>query len=212
MNKFDEFFERLCSISNIKNQSDLSRALDVGRAAISLAKKKGVVPSRWILTLSSNFALNPLWLENGIGECRFEDNESDFVYIPKVAARLSAGGGSFLTENNIESYYSFERTWIEKKGASKNMVLMGIVGNSMEPELHEGDTVLVNQNITNILSGAIYAVGIEDTVLVKRVEKLPQKIVLHSDNSEYTPIVLQGEEINSIRIIGKIIWTAREYF
>ena len=66
-NGFEAFFKRLCSETEIKNQSQLARELDVGRAAVSLAKRKDSVPARWILDLSARFGLNPLWLEQGKG-------------------------------------------------------------------------------------------------------------------------------------------------
>ena len=91
------------------------------------------------------------------------------------------------------------------------MVLMDIFGNSMEPELKDGDTVLIDESQKDILAGAVYAVGIDDTIMVKRLEKHPNKLVLHSDNKDYSPIYLQGDEINSVRIIGKIIWICREF-
>ncbi|MBW2366771.1 MAG: S24 family peptidase, partial [Deltaproteobacteria bacterium] len=62
-----------------------------------------------------------------------------------------------------------------------------------------------------ILAGAIYAVGVEDTILVKRVEKHPNAMVLLSDNKDYAPIYLKSEDIDSIRIIGKVIWSCREF-
>jgi phage repressor protein C with HTH and peptisase S24 domain len=91
------------------------------------------------------------------------------------------------------------------------MVLMDIFGNSMSPELRDGDTVLVDESQKDILSGAMYAVGVEDTIMVKRVEKHPNRLVLLSDNRDYSPIYLQVEEIDSIRIIGKVIWVCREF-
>ena len=87
---------------------------------------------------------------------------------------------------------------------------MDICGNSMEPELKDGDTVLVDQSKTEILAGAIYAIGIDDTVMVKRIEKLPDKLVLISENERYSPTYLQGEEVNNVRILGKVIWICRE--
>jgi phage repressor protein C with HTH and peptisase S24 domain len=130
--------------------------------------------------------------------------------IPKVKARLSAGSGSFEVGSNIEGYYSFQKEWLRGKGSSKHMVLMDICGNSMEPELRNGDTVLVDQSKTEILAGAIYAIGIDDTVMVKRIEKLPDKLVLISENERYSPTYLQGEEVNNVRILGKVIWICRE--
>ena len=86
-----------------------------------------------------------------------------------------------------------------------------VLSGSMEPELKDGDTVLVDQSQKAILAGAVYAVGIDDTVMVKRLEKHPNKLVLLSDNETYSPIYLQGDEkwlsqyldrINQIRPAG----------
>ena len=91
------------------------------------------------------------------------------------------------------------------------MVLMDIFGNSMEPELKDGDTVLVDEGQKKIIAGALYAVGIEDTVMVKRLEKHPNILVLRSDNEQYAPIYLEGSDMESARIIGKVVWVGREY-
>ena len=87
---------------------------------------------------------------------------------------------------------------------------MDIFGNSMEPELKDGDTVLIDMAQKEILAGAIYAVGLDDTIMVKRLEKRPDKLVLFSDNKDYPPIYFEGEEINNVHIIGKVIWICRE--
>jgi phage repressor protein C with HTH and peptisase S24 domain len=80
----------------------------------------------------------------------------------------------------------------------------------MEPEMKDGDTILIDESQKDVLAGAIYAVGIDDTIMVKRLEKHPNKLVLLSDNKDYSPIYLQGSEIHSVRIIGKVIWICRE--
>jgi len=216
-NGFEAFFKRLCSETEITNQSQLARELDVGRAAVSLAKRKDSVPARWILDLSAKYGLNPLWLEMGKGFPRPEstmpaaDDISAYQEVPKVRARLSAGGGSFETEGQVEGYYSFRSDWLNMRGNPSNMVLMEVIGNSMEPEIKEGDMVLIDESRTDVLSGGIYAVGVEDTVMVKRVERLPGTLVLRSDNVDYSPIHLSGDELNNVRVIGKVLWASREY-
>jgi len=217
-NGFEAFFTRLCLETEIKNQSHLARELDVGRAAVSLAKRKDAVPARWILDLSARFGLNPLWLEQGRGFPRPEAvisaaEEDGLAYqeVPKVRARLSAGGGSFETAGQVEGYYSFRSDWLNTRGNPANMVLMEVIGNSMEPEIKEGDLVLIDESRNDVLSGGIYAVGVEDTVMVKRVERLPGTLVLRSDNMDYSPIHLSGDELNNVRVIGKVLWASREY-
>ena len=212
---FDSFFERLKEQTDISTQAQLARELGVGRAAVSLVKKKGAVPPRWILELSVRYNLDSTWLESGLGSPRPEVNAVEFAdefsRIPKVAARLSAGGGSFETGGEIEGFYAFRKDWIGGKGNPSDMVLMEVYGNSMEPELKEGDIVLLDQSRKDILAGGIYAVGVEDTVMVKRVEKRPGQVVLHSDNKDYAPIHLGGDELENVRVLGQVVWVSREY-
>jgi phage repressor protein C with HTH and peptisase S24 domain len=57
----------------------------------------------------------------------------------------------------------------------------------------------------DILTGSIYAVGIDDAIMVKRIEQHPGKIVLRSDNKDYEPVYLNRKEVDRFRIIGKVM-------
>jgi phage repressor protein C with HTH and peptisase S24 domain len=211
--RFESFFERVTAATQIRSQTELAAVLGINRSAITQAKKKGTIPANWVLGLSRKFGLNPDWLERGTGDPR--DNkighDPEFEKIPKVNARLCAGDGSFEVGSNIQGFYAFRKDWLSRKGNAGSMVLMDIFGNSMAPELKDGDTVLVDQSQKAIIAGVLYAVGIEDTVMVKRVEKHPNNLVLQSDNKDYAPIFLQEAEMNMARIIGKVVWVSREY-
>jgi len=210
--KFESFLQRIFEATGITSQTDLASVLRINRSAITQARKKDSIPDKWILQLYRSFGLNPDWVETGSGQTFLKKSTSDseFKNIAKVKARLSAGGGSFEVGSEIEGYYAFQKDWLTRKGATNKMVLMDIFGNSMEPEIKDGDTILIDESQKDVLAGAIYAVGIDDTIMVKRLEKHPNKLVLLSDNKDYYPIYLQGSEINSVRIIGKVIWICRE--
>ena len=210
---FELFLERIYEATGIGSQVELASALGINRSAITQAKKKGAIPEKWLFRLSRVFGLDPVWLESGDGEkfLRGADGRDDlFEKVPKVKARLCAGGGSFEVGGGIEGFYSFRNDWLRKKGNPHAMVLMDVFGNSMEPELRDGDTVLIDGSQKSIIAGAVYAVGIEDTVMVKRVEKHPHTLVLVSDNAGYAPLRLKGEEADAVRIIGKVLWVCRE--
>ena len=212
--KFESFLKRVYEATGIASQTELASALNINRSAITQARKKDSIPDKWILKLYRTFGLNPDWVETGSGPTFLKPSvsgDSIFKNIPKVKARLSAGGGSFEVGSEIEGYYAFRKEWLTTKGNINTIVLMDIFGNSMEPELKDGDTVLIDESQKDILAGAVYAVGIDDTIMVKRLEKHPNKLVLHGDNKDYSPIYLQDNEINSVRIIGKIIWICREF-
>ena len=214
MNKnFPLFFSRVSSALAISSLSELAALLNVNRSSITQARKKDSIPANWLLELFRSHGLNPDWLEGGEGPQWLKQDgmfARDFFPVPKVQARLCAGAGSFEVRSDVEEYYSFQTRWLQKKGVMGRMVLMDIFGNSMSPEIKDGDTVLIDQSQTDIYAGIVYAVGVEDTIMVKRIEKHPRKLVLLSDNKEYAPIYLSDEEMDRVRILGKVLWICRE--
>ena len=146
--------------------------------------------------------------------------ESEFYPVPKVKARLAGShGGSLVREDSIEDFYAFQYKWLSRRSLPARCVLMDVVGDSMYPTLQDGDMALVDQGQTEVYAGKIYAVGIEDTIVVKRLEKQPNKLVLRSDNSVYEPLSLPlrgGDDaydngVSDYHIIGRVIWVAREF-
>ncbi|MFO7964837.1 MAG: S24 family peptidase [Desulfobacterales bacterium] len=211
---FENILKRIYQGCGISSQSDLAAALGVNRSAITQARNKNAFPEKWILRLFRRYGLNPDWVETGKGPTFVQPSRADksnYVDIPKVKARLSAGSGSFEVGSEIEGYYAFRKDWLSAKGNSDRMVMMDIFGNSMEPELKDGDTVLIDESQKDVLAGAIYAVGIDDTIMVKRLEKHPGKLVLISDNKDHAPLYLSQSDILNVRIIGKVIWVGREF-
>lgn len=214
VNKIDSLIGRILQVTGISSQTELADALGINRSGITHARKKNEIPDRWIVKLYRRFGLNPDWIENGVGQVFLKGEAgpgSEFKIIPKVKARLSAGTGSFETLSDVTDHLYFQSKWLARKGSANAMVAMEVFGNSMEPELRPGDTVLIDQSQTEILAGAIYALGVEDTILVKRIEKHPNKLVLTSENRDYQPIFLTLDEIDKVRIIGKVVWSCREY-
>lgn len=221
---FEGFFERAAKAAGLASQAELAALLGVHRSAVTQAKRKDAVPKAWVLTVSRRTGSDPDWLEygrrrSGAGRGDGRGSVADdgaavaaeiFAAVPKVRARLSAGGGSFETGGEVERVYPFRQDWLRAKGQPSRMVLMDVVGNSMEPEIRHGDMVLIDQGQTAVVAHGVYAVGLEDTVLVKRVEKRPGQLVLLSDNRDYAPIVLTGDELDALRVIGRVLWVGRE--
>ncbi|GAU09904.1 LexA family transcriptional regulator [Desulfoplanes formicivorans] len=208
----EAFLHRTFTATGIETQIALASILRVNRAAISMAKKKGRVPEKWALKLAELYGLNPRWLLKGQGEQYLRgEHATTTMAIPRVAAKLCAGGGSFETSAMVRDTMVFSRSWLRTKGNPETMVLMDIIGDSMEPELRDGDTVLIDHSQTSVHAGAIYALGVGDSLLIKRVERQPGSIALISTNPSYAPLVLQGDELETLRVLGRILWVCREY-
>lgn len=212
--RFEIFSKKVSDVIGLRNQNELSAVIGVNSSSITQARKRDKIPANWILQLCLKYGLNPNWLEKDIGPAfiqPFDNAEEEFMQIPKVRARLCAGGGSFEVGSEIEGYYSFRKDWLSRKGNADKMVLMDIFGNSMEPELKEGDVVLIDESKKDILAGSIYAVGIDDTIMVKRLEKRPKGLALLSENTKNETIYMEGEDLNRVRLIGKVLWVGREF-
>lgn len=137
----------------------------------------------------------------------------EFAFIPKVKAVPRMGPQGLETGGEVEGYYAFRQEWLRRKGNITHMRLMRVAGDSMEPTLRDGDSVLIDESQKDIVYGKIYVVGIDDGVVVKRLDKSPGKLVLLSDNRrDYPPLEVCLDESTDVRIVGRVIWMAREIF
>ena len=69
----------------------------------------------------------------------------------------------------------------------------------------DGDIVIIRQQ-SDIDDGEIAAVLIEDEATLKRVYKMPGRLVLRAENPRYAPIDLSGAELDDVRILGKAVY------
>lgn len=78
-------------------------------------------------------------------------------------------------------------------------------GDSMiNARIFDGDLVYIRQQ-EQVSNGEIAAVLIEDEATLKRIKLYEDHISLEPENPQYRPIVLWGEEMNSVRILGKAV-------
>ena len=70
---------------------------------------------------------------------------------------------------------AFRNDWLEQFGGAKQLFVLRVEGDSMEPTLQESDTVLINKNADTIgAGGGIFAINWNSIVLVKCLQMNPQ--------------------------------------
>ena len=78
-------------------------------------------------------------------------------------------------------------------------------GDSMiNARIFDGDIVYIRQQDT-VDNGQIAAVLIDGEATLKRVKLYDDHIVLEPENPQYRPIVLWGDDMDTVHIIGKAI-------
>lgn len=217
---WQEILQRLLASTGSPNEAVLADRLGISSQSVYNAKKKGKIPPAWVVDVSKKYDVSTDWLFFGLGEMRRSDSDlsdrhdcapQDTLMVPRVKARLSAGSGSLETSNDIEERYAFKSKWLRSRGQASKMVLMYVTGDSMEPDIKDRDMVLIDQSQVDIVAGGAYAIGMDDEVLVKYVDKEPGTYVLRSANPLYAPIKvdLRDESLN-VRVIGRVLWVGRE--
>lgn len=113
---------------------------------------------------------------------------------------------------------AFRRSWLADLGvATANAVLARAADDSMAPSIHAGDLLLIDRAKKKVpLPGRspkdrrpapIYAILDAGAVHIKRLERPePGILILRSDNLSYRTEVLTGPGIDTLDIIGKVMW------
>lgn len=220
---FEARFRRLMEAANVKNEAEFARLLGINQSSIAAARKREQVPPGWVEKIADRFNADANWLFFGEGNGDLtkmqapcgarEASDVDLIMVPMVEARLSAGHGSLQVSGESDRSYAFRSDFLHRKGNPKSMVLMRVEGDSMQPEIMDGDAVLLDQSKTDIRIGKIFAVGFEDAIYLKRIDKVPGKVILKSTNPAYPPLEIdvQGQEEDLFRVIGQVLWIGREY-
>ncbi|GHU10668.1 hypothetical protein FACS1894151_10200 [Spirochaetia bacterium] len=75
----------------------------------------------------------------------------------------------------------------------------------IEAHICDGDIAIFHPNITE--GNGIFVVSVGNSLVVKRVDRdiTSQTIVLYSANPAYEPRRFSGEELDNIRVAGKVV-------
>lgn len=135
----------------------------------------------------------------------------EFVSLPLYNVEACAGDGSYVNEEQIETQLSFRRDWINTyiHANPSNLHLIYVRGDSMEPDLHDGEIVMVDTSFAGrVPRDGIYVVQIDHQVAVKRLQRLPgDKVKVMSSNSAYEPFTARIDD-GELTVIGKVVWHA----
>jgi phage repressor protein C with HTH and peptisase S24 domain len=129
----------------------------------------------------------------------------DFVLVPKIEARVSAGAGEDSAADGLRGALAFRKQWIERelRVRAVNLMAIEVVGDSMEPTLRDGDVVVVDRSQRDVISDGVFVIQDGSSAYVKRLQRdSAATITVISDNPRLRPIVLS----DSASIVGRVVW------
>jgi phage repressor protein C with HTH and peptisase S24 domain len=137
-----------------------------------------------------------------------ENNNEDYPYIKRVSLKLSAGITGFGVSMDIEDKTPIvmQKEWFSKRGyIPEKLLAVTVSGQSMEPGLYDGDTVVINTADMRLSDGEVFAVNYEGELLIKRLVRDNGLWWLSSDNSDQRKYPRKQCAGDMCLIIGRIV-------
>ncbi|MBO0211517.1 S24 family peptidase [Vibrio sp. Vb0877] len=139
-------------------------------------------------------------------------DQAETIQLPFYEVHASAGRGLAPIDEEA-SPYSIElhpQLLLDLGVSARNLFIMPIKGDSMEPTLFDGDIVIVRRELEfpRVLEG-IYVIRIDNQVFIKRIQynKFEGYMQVDSDNTFYRSFTIEGDDLNSVSIIGEAMLT-----
>ena len=137
-----------------------------------------------------------------------------FAMLPFYKTSASAGPGLEAEDGAPVHRIAFRADWLRlvTRGSISDLVVLTVDGDSMEPTLRPGDTVLVDRGQQRPQQrDGIYVIRTDGGLQVKRVAAHPVtgRITVISDNKERYPSFtdLHPAEVS---VIGRALWLGRQ--
>lgn len=126
----------------------------------------------------------------------------NIIPVPKMESLPIIGtiacGEPILANENIDGYFNVEKSL-------KADFCLRCKGDSMiNARIYDGDLVFIKKQ-PDVEDGEIAAVLIDNEATLKRVYKVPGRIILRAENPTFKPIELKENDMKDIRIIGKAV-------
>ena len=143
-----------------------------------------------------------------------ENLPAEAIKVPEVGVDASAGPGALIGEHvEVEAHWFLPEYMIRHEGgASPGAVcILRVRGDSMEPELSDGDRLVVDTDRRTPATGEMFVLWDGTGLVVKRIEILPPdgnppRLRLKSANPDYADYDCPAADAH---IAGRVLWSIR---
>jgi len=210
-----EFIGRLkVLVAGTGSANALAKAAGISQSGIQRYLNGGEPSRKALIAIALAGGVSVGWLATGHGEPEDPVTASapeleDYAFVPLYDAQCSAGDGSWNEDSRVLTKLSFTRYSLRKQGLTPDRLsAIRIDGDSMEPVLHSGDTVLIDHTRITIEGEGIYVLRLDGHLYAKRLQRNFDGVVVISANKEYAPITIPNNRLDELEIVGRAVWSA----
>ena len=168
------------------NTREAISMVERGRSGWALDK---IAAAARALDVSSDFLLGLTDDLRPAAELARELDDGDYVGVSELAS--AAGDGAVVEQERVTGRVKFRRTWLARHGlVARDCRVIQVSGESMEPTLVDGCSILVNLAARRRRTGRIFVIRAADGLVVKRADKHPSgawRIVSDNPNKHVWP-------------------------
>lgn len=159
--------------------------------------------------------VNTVCKDSDLHTCTGGDKTVFRVEILDVSA--SAGGGFIQGSDVIDVIrsieYSNERAISMFGGRSPNSVkVINVRGDSMAETIEPGDLLFVDISVNSFDGDGIYVFGFDDKIHVKRLQMIPDQLLVISDNPKYREWAVDKSNEHRFYVYGKVMISQSQSF
>lgn len=221
MDKVESIIRKMCDALGVDNKRQLALKLGINQSVINGWKDRNNVPFKYLqdISLKMNISVESLLtleneikltLNDGLSSENFKlellpkAEKSTLRKIPYYDCfEASAGFGAINGDVRAPEHIHLPEWFL--KGASSSTEAIKCRGDSMSPSINSGDIMFIDREDIEIKDGEVYVVRCAEELFVKRLFKLPGKIMARSDNAgagygEFSVNLKESE------ILGRVIY------
>ena len=219
MESIKDILDRLCLFYGVSNNRQLSEKIGINYNTISTWIKRNSIPYEKLHKIVQKESISYDWLLTGKGDMNLKDEKSlpaiqnkalstDVVSVNFYPDIYAAAGYGAINEYGLQpEIMTFDRKFLQELLNVRNvnnLDIIRVMGDSMEPFIHNGEYVLLERS-HQAFNGETVIANIQGQVYIKRFHADPFKtwIKLVSDNEQYGDINLDTpEHIATLLIVG----------
>lgn len=146
-----------------------------------------------------------------------QGKEGPVFRVEMLDISASAGGGYIQGSDVIDVIrsieYNSERAVALFGGRTPDSVkVINVRGDSMADTIEPGDLIFVDISVNDFDGDGIYVFGFDDKIYVKRLQMIPDKLLVISDNPKYREWSIVRENEDRFCIFGKVMISQSQAF